>query len=216
MPGGVSMDDILTFMFSSHSDRIDKTALWTFAIVVVTFGGVIVAWQQLSKIRATSQADFTLRFIESFFKSETRTLYTLLFAGALKFEKGIISLSCEKTSEIFYFKVDQVAVNSMPDFFMISLDKKVYSDAEMDDFLLGYFETLGLWVKEKLIDFDFAYRSFSYYLINTYENRDVRCYLHEVGNIAYGNFRSLYYLFKERDKKLGRKRAPALDDCCHP
>jgi hypothetical protein len=187
---------------------VDKIAMWTAILTVVTLSAVLVAWRQLSGLRAISQADFTYRFIDSFFQAETRTLITLLSQSALKFEIGTIQLSSGIPTTARYFVVDQTAVSSNPDLFMIPNNKKIYSDAEIDDLLLGHFESLGLYVRKGLIDFDFAYSSFSYYVISAYENKEISEYVADVGSIAYGDFANLYKRFKNRDQESGRERPP--------
>lgn len=56
--------NLLVFLFG---EQPDWTAMWTAVIALIAFVGVIVAPRQLVRIRATSRADFTFRFIESFF-----------------------------------------------------------------------------------------------------------------------------------------------------
>jgi hypothetical protein len=67
----------------------------------------------------------------------------------------------------------------------------------MDDFLLGPFEDLGLYVRDGLIDYDIALQSFRYYLLNTFENPVVQQYVDDEDNAGmYEHVRYLHDRFK--------------------
>src|SRR5665213_383624 len=132
--------DLAVILFGEH---IDRTAIWTAAIAVVTLVAVVVAWRQLAGIRATSRADFTLRFIESFFTPETRTLFLLLMNSALQFEVLEISRGEAAPERLPYLKIDQDIVHQMSGIAAVPSEKTGYSGFEIDDLLLGHFESLG-------------------------------------------------------------------------
>ena len=77
------MSTLLTALFGP---QLDRAAMWTASAALVALIGVLVAWRQLARIRATSQADFTFRFIEFFFTADARIIYTLLENSALEFD----------------------------------------------------------------------------------------------------------------------------------
>jgi hypothetical protein len=58
-----------------------------------------------------------------------------------------------------------------------------------------YSDTLKVW--KKLIDYDAAYSSFSYYLTKTYEHPEIRKYISDPdNNDTYEDFPLLYKRFK--------------------
>lgn len=73
-----------------------------------------------------------------------------------------------------YLKIDQEIVRQMSGIASVPSGKTGYSGFELDDLLLGHFESLGWYVKKKLIDYDAAYSSFSYYLTETYEHPEIK------------------------------------------
>jgi hypothetical protein len=85
-------------------EQLDRTAIWTAVIAGVTVLGVAVALRQLAGIRATSRADFTFRFIESFFTHETRVLFSLLMNSALTFDTKDIVENGKKIDRLPYLK----------------------------------------------------------------------------------------------------------------
>jgi hypothetical protein len=177
--------------------HVDWTAIWTFAIAVVTLGAVGVAWRQLAGIRATSRADFTFRFIESFFTPETRTLFLLLMNSALTFEVLEITRGDREPERLPYLKIDQDIVRQISGIASVPSGKTGYSGFELDDLLLGHFESLGWYVKKKLIDYDAAYSTFSDYLMETYEHPEIKKYIGDSdNNDTYEDFLALYKRFK--------------------
>ena len=145
-------------------EQLDRTAIWTAVIAGVTVLGVAVALRQLAGIRATSRADFTFRFIESFFTHETRVLFSLLMNSALTFDTKDIVENGKKIDRLPYLKINQSIVTQIAGVVTLAPDKTGYSSFEVDDLLIGHFESLGWYVRKKLIDFDAAYSAFSYYL----------------------------------------------------
>jgi len=192
------MHDLIGFLFGEHGGEIDRTAVWTFVIAVVTLSAVMVAWRQLAGIRATSRADFTFRFIESFFTSETRTLFLLLLNSALTFDVIEILRSDGTKDRLPFLKIDQDVVKQLNGIVTLTPGKTGYSSFEVDDLLLGHFESLGWYVRKKLIDFDAAYSSFSYYLMAAYEHCEIRKYLADEDNKdTYEDFPRLYERFSK-------------------
>jgi hypothetical protein len=75
---------VAVFLFGTGK-TVDRSALWTGAIAIVT--GVVASFAacQIRSILRTSRADFTKRFTDSFFVEDSRTLFTLLLNSALEF-----------------------------------------------------------------------------------------------------------------------------------
>jgi hypothetical protein len=186
-------------------EQLDRAVIWTAIIAVVTVIGVVVARRQLVGIRATSRADFTFRFIESFFTSETRVLFLLLMNSALAFDtKDIVENG--KTHRLPYLKINLDIVAQIKGIVTVIPDKTGYSSYEVDDLLIGHFESLGWYVRKRLIDFDAAYSTFSDYLMRSYEHSEIQNFL--VGEDNKDFYRDFAYLYKRfRNHKLRLRTA---------
>jgi hypothetical protein len=200
--------NLLTLLFGA---KFDPPTLWTAAIALLTLIGVLVAWRQLAGIRATSRADFTFRFIESFFTAETRTLFTLLINSALTFDVREITDNGKpdgkRIDRLPYLRINDAVVSQVTGIVSPLPNKAGYSALEVDDLLLGHFESLGWYVRKKLIDFDAAWSNFSYYLTTTFEHPEIRKYLADPDNAdedTYSDFLYLYERFCKEDTRRER------------
>jgi hypothetical protein len=193
------MTELATLLFGA---ALDRTAIWTAVLTLVTLVAVLVAWRQLSGLRAVSRADFTFRFIESFFTSDTRTLFTLLMNSAITFVILDIKHGDRVIDRLPYLKIDHEIAKQLSGLIFIPEQKTGYTAQEVDDLLLGHFESLGRYVKNKMISFDLAYNTFSYYVEKTYEHKQIKAYLADNDNRdTYEDFPYLYKRFKRRSLK---------------
>jgi hypothetical protein len=96
--------EIAVFLFGAGKS-VDRTALWTGAIAVVTALAAGFALIQLRSIQQTSRADFTKRFIDSFFVQDSRTLFTLLLNSALEFAVRKITVAGDEIDELPYLRI---------------------------------------------------------------------------------------------------------------
>ena len=122
---------------------IDRTALWTGVVAIVTAFVAGFAAYQLRSIRRTSQADFTKRFIDSFFVADTRTLFTLLLNSALEFGVRKIEVGGDVIDELPYLRIKKEVAEQLTGIVPFNPEKTGYSAFEVDDFLLGHFEDVG-------------------------------------------------------------------------
>jgi hypothetical protein len=191
------MYDLLAWLFGTNDHGIDRTALWTGVIALVTFGAVLFAWVQLRAIRKTSRADFAKRFIDTFFNDDTRTLFALLMNSALTFEVKNIDENGQKVDRLPYMKIKPEIVKQLSGIIAVERGRLGYSAFEIDDFLLGHFDDLGRYVMQKLIDFKTARLIFSYYVTESFENPAISEYLRDEDNQGkYKDFRYIYNKFK--------------------
>lgn len=207
---------ILDFLFSNAEGCIDKTALWTAVLAIMTLFLIIVAWSQLSSIRKTTKADYLKRLNDSFFTEETRNLLVLLFNSAIEFSvlpiKGKESAS--PIDRLPYFKIDEFVFKQLKDNGLISLPKwrKGYNAFEVDDLLLGPLDDVGRYEKNGLLDVRSAYDTFGYYVCELVgDNEAVKAFLkHEDNRGNYDDLEHLYKKFlsyeKSKDKKSKRRR----------
>jgi hypothetical protein len=190
------MCQLLFWLFGANQS-IDRTALWTGAIAIVTILGIVFALLQLHNIRRTSRADFAKRFIDSFFTQDTRTLFTLLMNSALKFTVKEISENGKQLDRLPCFEIKQEVLAQLSGIVQIEPSKTGYSAFEIDDLLLGHFDDLGWYVKRGLIDYGTALQSFRYYLVGSFDSPPIQQYIQDEDNEGmYENVRYLYNMFR--------------------
>jgi hypothetical protein len=182
---------------------VDRTALWTGAIAIVTAFVAIFALRQLRNIRTTSRADFTKRFIDSFFVEDSRTLFTLLLNSALEFAVRKIEVGGDKIDELPYLRIKKEIADQLAGIVPLNPDKTGYSAFEVDDFLLGHFEDVGWYARRKLMDLNAAYQSFGFYVVATVEHTEMRKFLDDqrAKEYSYDDLEWLYQQFKRLDAK---------------
>jgi len=96
-----------------------------------------------------------------------------------------------------YLKINDDIVTQLMGLVSLPPGKDGYSALEIDDLLLGHFESLGWYVRKKLIDFDAARSNFSYYVITGFEHPEIRKYLAAPDNKdTYIDFPYLYERFR--------------------
>jgi hypothetical protein len=151
-------EELLLFLFGSNN-AVDRAALWTGAIAIVTALAAGFALFQLRSIRRTSRADFTKRFIDSFFVADSRLLFTLLLNSALEFAVRKIEVAGDEIDELPYLRIKTEITEQLTGIVSFDTEKTGYSAFEVDDFLLGHFEDVGWYVRRKLMDLHTAYQS---------------------------------------------------------
>ena len=151
------------------SPNIDWTAIGTMIIAIGTFILAYIAWTQLKKGNLISQADFDQRFKNDFFKEKTQQLFML-------FQYDLIEFKTE--DEFPYFEVDSAKIDANPIFKIYLAENKYrYSAYEIDELLLGHFEDLGFFCKKGLMDIEFIYEGFSYYIEEIHKNKQIQNYI---------------------------------------
>lgn len=180
--GEPPMRRMLTTVFAIHCLAIIVTLgavvylwycrrhLWETTSAVATVWLVYVALKELGDGNRTSRADFIRRFCDLFFREETRDLIMLLDNKALSFRQG----------KFPYFEIIENAVKQWP--IMESkkkalLERKLYSEYEVDDWLLGQFEDLAAFEKSGLLDIEEIYNDFSWYIEVAWDNREIQAYI---------------------------------------
>ncbi len=188
-------------------------SLLTSLITVLLIG---IAYVQLKNISETTNADFIHKLKNDFFKTETRNLFHLIEHDYILFRKTSKNFDetlndnciCEKNkldelNSEYFFEVDsnKIKNSGLPEEIQdLLLQKKFYSSFELDDFLLGHFEDVGLFEERGIIDIEMVYEEFSWYLKATYENCQIKQYLDTLGSDFYDKFRYIY----EKTNAYGR------------
>lgn len=193
------MTSILYFLFGANH-YIDRTALWAGIAVIVAAAGVAVALIQLGGIKKISRADFAKRFLDTFFIPETRTLFALLMNSALEFE--VLEIK-DKAGEIIdrlpYLRIKKDVADQLRGIVPVENERSGYSAFEVDDLLLGFFDDLGWYQKQGLIDLETIKQAFGYYICISHENEQLKRYLADEDNEGkYGDLRYIYEKVKEK------------------
>ena len=144
----------------------------------------LIAYYQLSNIAKTNSTDFIHRLKNDFFTEQTRILVDHVIEDRLIYKEISGTVPGEDVSgsskiEMAYFAVDDKRIlATFPAELREHLsEKKYYLEVEIDDFLLGPFEDIGLFEEKHLIDTDMAYEEFSYYVVETFENEGIKRYI---------------------------------------
>jgi hypothetical protein len=195
--------EIAVFLFAGAGNTVDRTALWTGAIAIVTALAAGFALIQLRNIRHTSRADFTKRFIDSFFVEDTRTLFTLLLNSALEFAIRQIEVGGDKIDELPYLRIKKEIADQLTGIVPFNPNRTGYSAFEVDDVLLGHFEDVGWYVQRKLMDLKAADQSFGYYVIATVKHSEMQKFLEHQRSkeFEYEDLEWLYQQFKKLEAK---------------
>ena len=180
------------------------TASSTLGLMILTLFILIVARGQLKASNAIATADFALKFKHDYFTKESRELLMLLDYDLLQFEVD--------ENDFAYFKVKE----KIPDKAMVCYDflcdkgKNKYSSYEMDDFVISHFEDLGMFEEKGILDMDYVYEGFSYYIISAFENEAIRSYLNwlidKFGYGLYNKFECIYHKVKIEEHKIESKK----------
>ena len=178
------------------------TAMSSAVLAVFTVLIVFFAKEQLKASGRRETADFALRFKRDFFTDKTRDLVMLCDNDLLEFiEKG--DDACFKVLKEKQ-RIDQPCdvIN-----FLSAKERDYYSTYEIDDFLLTHLEDLGTFETKKVLDIDYIYEGFSWYLVTAFENEAVKQYIKWVrksdGADIYNNFERIYHKMKEEEQKRG-------------
>lgn len=166
---------------NSLFDGLMGALLGVFITAIVAF----IAYWQLSAIAKTTSTDFIHKLRNDFFVATTRILIDHLVDNRIFYREilGEASQNEESSSspdrEMGYFEVDPTSIlPTFPDMLKKKLlKKKYYLEVEIDDFLLGHFEDIGLFEEKGLIDTEMAYEEFSYYILRTFENEEIKKYI---------------------------------------
>ncbi|MBF0558832.1 MAG: hypothetical protein HQL08_08630 [Nitrospirae bacterium] len=182
------------------------TATWTMVVAFATIGLALIAWVQLSKMSKITRADFVHRFKRDFFNQDTRRLFDLFEDDQIVFiqEEGV-----NETDRVLFeldpSRTKHGVVRS------VDHDKVTYSCSEIDDFLLGHFEDMGLFCRQGLMDIESIYEGFDYYIELVHDNEQIQEYIKwnrsaPGGEDIYDGFDYIYSEVKKYGETKRRKR----------
>jgi hypothetical protein len=203
------------------------TAMSTAALAILT---IIIAWiacVQLNKMSNISKADFAHRCKNDFFTSETRNLFMLFEHDLIEFKFKKLNEDCEgeKAEYLNYFELikgkkrfvkedSKQAVNFIHQMLNVKEDEdnksSYFSSNEIDDLLLGHFEDLQVFYLKGIIDNDFIYNGYSYYIQTIGDNEQIKAYIKHLKNTE-ENGSDFYKKFDELYKRLNPKKKGLLE-----
>ena len=187
---------------------IDRVAFWTALSAIITLALTIIALVQLRAVNKTTRAEFVHKFTNGFFNQNCRNLVFLFDHNLLEFK----SKKLHNGDEIVWFELDEKVLHEISGIDAKDKErfKKVYTSYDVDDELLGHFEDLGNYSKQRLLDIQMVYEVFSSYIISIWENEEIGKYVTWIrsdGGCNYDGFEYIYDKVKAWDKKyLENKR----------
>ncbi|MDP4239648.1 MAG: hypothetical protein Q8904_09305 [Bacteroidota bacterium] len=141
--------------------------------LLIAIIAVILSGLQIYNSNKISKADFGFKFLNNFNKKETKDLELMFDNDLLNYRTA-----CIDSDSIAYFEFDYKKYHAYPDTLILQLKpKRIYSAYEIDNYLLMQYEDIGYYETHNLIDIDFIYSHFGYYLITTYENKNIKRYI---------------------------------------
>jgi hypothetical protein len=172
---------------------------------------------QLKKIHLTSNADLIHKLKSDFFKNETRVIIDLINGNYLKYT---LIKNDDNNDFICYFQVDQdkIYASKLPIEIKDNLcKKKIYTTTELDDYVLGHCEDIGIFWEKGILDLDLIYEEFDEYIESAYENEEIRKYIDYLNNPEDGGPDGDYYdkfkiIYKEC-KNFGIEKRKARYEC---
>jgi hypothetical protein len=216
------INDIVNFISGTSSYTgytFDRIGLWTLLLVVATVLLWLVARKQLSGLGKTAKMDFIRKFSFEVFSDLTRDIFMLLDYDALHFQTSNINYSEDISPKEFpFFIIDEEIVKQLkidPIKMRNILQRKVYSAFEIDDYLLGHFEDIGMFEKRGLLDIEDVYSVFDWYIEIYWKNDELQKYIkhqretEEEGDDIYEDFE---YIFRKcrSYEQYKNKREPKL------
>jgi hypothetical protein len=149
---------------------------WTqFLTPAIAIIGIIIAYIQLRKNSITRRADFIHRLDVDFFTNEARACIELIYLDLIRFIE-------QPDGDDAYFKIDKEKIEKLSNrYFSVKefAKKRDYeiNFFEIDDYLLGHFEKVGLYLENKVMDIAFIYGIFDFYIQLAYDNKEIQKYL---------------------------------------
>jgi|CZKP01.1.fsa_nt_gi hypothetical protein len=147
------------------------TALATSGICGLTIYIAYFARKQLEELEKTAKSDFYLRLKNDFFIKGTRDLFFLI-------DNKLLIYNRNAENDLDYFSLDETKLKEFSILKELLSDNKIlYSDTEIQDLLLNPLEDIGLFYTNKSLSEKFIYEGFCYYIITVYENEQIKKYI---------------------------------------
>ena len=191
------MENLLKFICGTANSEIDRIAFWTFFLTLVTGVLCYIGWKQLSGINRVSKADFLKKFDTEFFNEKTKFFMLLIDYNALVFKIKEIAYGEDiPTKSLPYFLVDFKIAKQLELHKGEANLQEYYTGFDIDDCLLGYFENIGCYEKDRLISIQGVYDNFDWYIQKVWTNSAIISYVSNQreteGSDIFENFEYIY------------------------
>jgi hypothetical protein len=179
--------------------RIDWAAVFTAALVIIAF------WQ-LRKINRTSSGDFLLKLKNDLFNDKTTLLIQLIDYNSLQFIRP-------ENEEIPYFEIvlDFITDDKIKNEIIRKIGKLrdgsyIIDAFEIDEYLLGHIEDLGILAENKILNISMIYEEFSWYIETCLGNSHIQDYIdHQKKKEGWDIYDKAEYILN-KCKKFGEKK----------
>ncbi len=188
--------------------HFDWNLFWIAITALASVALCFIAWFQLSKTREINEAEFIQDFKKDFYTARTRELLMLFEYDQIKFIENGSDRSKQKglPQDMCLFEVTLPGykrTDEIPNYFLNN--NNLFSEFEIDDFLLGHYEDLGLFYIQKLMSLELIYQVFMPHLKLVLDNQEIKKYIEyqqkQYGNMdVYSNYRLIYGKIIEYEK----------------
>ena len=135
---------------------------------------VLLTYLQLKEVNDATKAEFAHKFKTDFFTEQSCILITLFDYDLLKFK---IIPKKNLLDEFGYFVIDTSNIDALKKKFPKLLNRDFYTPYELDNFLLNHFDDLGQFYKGGVLNMEYIYSGFDYYVELIHENEQIKKYL---------------------------------------
>lgn len=140
--------------------------------------GLVAVVMQIRKSTEATKADFIYRLRDDFYSKKTKFILFFIENDFIEF-RGNKEDGKDYES---YFVIKKDSINLLNENFsaFIEFAKKSFYTIhiqEMDDYVLGYLNDIGEYYKNGIIDIDYIFNSFGYYLVNVSQNTAIKEYI---------------------------------------
>lgn len=188
---------ILLFICGDEKKKINRSVLWAVFNTTATFILLTFTLLQVRQVSRTTKGEVLQKFSENFFKPETRELLMLFEYGLIKFKENNINvdtvMGLPQNFGCF------VRANSYPptlNSFLLDTTKTIFSSYEIDDYVLGHLENLGMYLKMEMVDIEEIYLNYGWYIMLFWEDPEMEKYILWCKKIYKGSA-SAHYVYSE-------------------
>jgi len=192
------------------SKPIDWIKVSTLFSTSATLILVLFTYIQVSRYENSMKADFAHRMKKDFFNESQRNILFLFNNDLLEFK-----LFTNSDSSVYfpYFSLNKERVKYFQNDSIKLLPnvKDSYTTYEIEDLILNHFEDLNLYRKNGLIDDEYLYNGYTWYVESMYENKQIVKLLEWMNsgsekNDSYSGFKELYLFIQKYENVKGIHR----------
>ena len=144
----------------------------------IAFLSLLTVMYQLWNNTRVTKADFIYSIRNDFYSKKSKFIMFFIEYDFIDFKENK-----EKGKNYdSYFAIDKNKVKSLSEQFKVFETFAEKSDytihiQDMDNYVLGYLNDIGEYYKKRIIDFDYIFNSFGYYIVRVSENQAIKDYI---------------------------------------